>query len=161
MQEIQCTEVDPGSFFAGEFFARAFNDQLPNWGHHLICVYRKSQEHFVPLTYVNFAQKENVILVGGAVTNRRAFEYVEPVHAKQLRENGGAYFQLLKFGFKKFADRCDGYFGYTGDQRALEVDLAAGFEHTQHKHLIVNFHKPLSEAYKEDLIQRIFNIGPF
>lgn len=161
MQEIQCTEVDPGSFFAGGFFARAFNDQLPNWGHHLLCVYRKSQEHYVPLSYANFAQNENVILVGGAVTNGKAFEHVDPQHATRLREMGGPYLQLLRFGFAKFADQCDAYFGYTGDERALEVDLKAGFEHTRHQYLIVNFHKPLPDATKEELIQKVHAIGPF
>lgn len=161
MQEIQCTEVDPGAFFAGEFFTRAFSHQLPDWGHHLVCMYRKSAELFVPLTYVNFSQNDEVILVGGAVTNRKAFEHVDPAHAAQLREIGGAYFQLLKFGFSKFADQCDGYFGYTGDQRALEVDLAAGFEHTRHQYLIVNFHKPLPEARKDELIEKVSRLGPF
>ncbi|MDX1555098.1 MAG: hypothetical protein R3212_03635 [Xanthomonadales bacterium] len=161
MKQILCSEVESGEFFAGEFFSRAFGDTVPDWGHHLVCFYRGSQEHFVPLTYVNFAQHENVILVGGAVTNGRAFEHVDPEHARQLREIGGPYLQLLRFGFAKFADACDGYFGYTGDERALEVDLQAGFEPTPHQYLIVHFQKPHPEPFKAELIEKIHKLGAF
>ena len=116
---------------------------------------------FLPLCYVNFLEHENVILVGGAVTNGKAFKYVEPEHAYQIRADGGAYFQLLKYGFRTFADRCDAFFGYAGDKRAYEVDLEAGFIPTNHQYLIVNFHKPMNDVEKNALIEKIHAIGPF
>lgn len=161
MQNIQCTEVGNGSFFAGDFFRRAFRHDLPTWGHHLVCFYRMSPEQFVPLTYVNFTQHADVILVGGAVTNGRAFQHVDDDTRRAIREHGGAYFQLLKFGFTKFADSCEAFFGYAGDRRAYEVDILAGFEPTDHQYLIVHFHKQLPEPRKRQLIAEIHALGPF
>lgn len=161
MQEFLCTQVESGAFFADEMFRRAFDHDLPDWGHHLVLFYRKSPTHFIPLTYLNFAPHENVILVGGGVTNGRAFEHVEPTHARKLREMGGGLYLMLRYGFEKFADECDAYFGHAGDARALEVDLQAGFERTRHAYLLANFHKPLPEAYKEELIEKVNALGAF
>lgn len=161
MKETLATEVSSGSFFADDFFNSAFGENVPDWGHHLVLFYRVRPDFFVPLSYVNFLEHKTVILVGGAVTNRKAFEHVDPAFAAQLRAEGGAYFQLLKFGFSLFANRCDAFFGHAGDQRAYEVDIKAGFIPTEHEHLIVNFHKPLSAFKKRSLIRKIHAIGPF
>lgn len=161
MKNLLCTEVESGAFFADEMFERAFGDDMPDWGHHLVLFYRKSPSHFIPLTYLNFAPHENVILVGGGVTNGRAFEHVEPEHARELREMGGGLYLMLRYGFEKFADECDAFFGHAGDARALEVDLQAGFEKTRHQYLLVNFHKPLPDAYKKELIAKVHALGAF
>lgn len=161
MDYMLCTEVASGSFFADEMFERAFGDEMPDWGHHLVLFYRKSPTHFIPITYLNYAPYDNVILVGGGVTNGRAFEHVDPGHAQALRAAGGGLYLLLRFGFETFADECDAFFGHAGDERALEVDLQAGFERTRHEYLVANFHKPLPEACKQELIEKINALGAF
>ncbi len=161
MKETLCTEVSSGSYFADEFFMSAFGETVPEWGHHLVLFYRTKPDFFLPLSYVNFLEHKGVILVGGAVTAGKAFKHVDASHSAQIRAEGGAYFQLLKYGFKLFADRCDAFFGHAGDKRAYEVDLQAGFVPTAYEHLIVNFHKPTDSARKEVLIREIHAIGPF
>jgi hypothetical protein len=161
MEALLATEVSRGSFFADDFFYSAFGETVPEWGHHLVLFYRVKPGFFLPLCYVNFLEHSNVMLVGGAVTNRTGFVDVDPAHAAQLRAEGGAYYQLLKYGFGLFADRCDAFFGHAGDQRAYEVDLKAGFIPTEHEHLIVNFHKPMNIFKKKLLIKKIHAIGPF
>jgi hypothetical protein len=155
------TEVSSGAFFADDFFSRSFGENVPPYGHHIVCFYRKSPSHFLPLGYVNFLEYEEVILVGGAVTNGAAFKLVDESHAAQIREAGGVYYQLLVYSFKAFAERCEAYFGYVGDERAYEVDIQAGFEPTGHDRLIVNFHKPLETERKEALIAKMHAVGPF
>ena len=61
----------------------------------------------------------------------------------------------------RFAPRCEAFFGYCGDARAEEVDLANGFRKTGHPHLLVNFHKPLHEVMQRALIAKAAAIGPF
>lgn len=161
LNDTLITEVSSGAFFANPFFLKAFGENLPDWGHHLVFFYRVHAMHFLPLSYVNFLAHEEVMLVGGGVTNGEAFKLVEASHAAQMRAEGGLLFQLLRHGFTTFADRCDAFFGYTGDPRAYEVDLKAGFQPTQHPHLIVHFHKPLDAQRREELIQKIHGIGPF
>jgi len=161
MKELSFTEVSSGKDFADDFFLAAFGDHLPEWGHHLVCFYRMEPGVFLPLCYVNFLKYENVILVGGAVTNRAGFKHVDPAHAAQIRAEGGAYFKLLKYGFEAFADRCDAFFGRAGDSRAYKVDIQAGFIPTIHQYLIVKFQKPMNDDEKNALIEKINGIGPF
>jgi hypothetical protein len=155
------TEVASGAFFADDFFSRSFGENVPPYGHHIVCFYRKSPSHFLPLGYVNFLEYDEVILVGGGVTNGQAFKSVEESHAAEIRNAGGVLYQLLVNGFKTFENRCEAYFGYVGDERAYEVDIQAGFEPTGHDRLVVNFHKPLSVERKEALIAKMQAVGPF
>jgi hypothetical protein len=74
---------------------------------------------------------------------------------------GGTWFLILKYAFAHYADRCDAFFGHCGDERALEVALAAGFEQTEHQHLIVHWHKPLHEVVRRALVAKAHAIGPF
>jgi len=161
MGKIFCTEVSSGSCFAGEMFHAAFQDDLPAWGHHLLLMYRRDDGFFLPLTYLNFLEHENVMLVGGGVTSGKSFQHVDPEDARQIRAEGGGLYKLLRYGFETFADQCDAYFGHAGNPRAYEVDMKAGFVSTKYEHLIVNFHKPLDETVKESLIDRIHSIGSF
>jgi len=155
------SEVSSGAFFADDFFSRSFGENVPPYGHHIVCFYRKNPSHFLPLGYINFLEYDEVILVGGGVTNGAAFKLVDENHAAEIRETGGVLYQLLVYGFKAFADRCEAYFGYVGDPRAYEVDIQAGFEPTGHDRLVVNFHKSLSAERKAALIAKMHAVGPF
>ena len=161
MSKSQIIEVSNGSFFAGDFFRQSFGDDLPDWGHHLVFMYRKNPGQFIPLGYLNLLPHESVILVGGGVTNGKAFSEVDATDALQIRQDGGVLFQLLRYGFETFADQCDAFFGHAGNERALEVDLKAGFELTKYENLIVNFHKPLDPVDKNRLIENMFSFGSF
>ena len=161
MNNTLVTEIPSGSFFADDFFCRSFGENVPPYGHHIVFLYRKNPEHFLPLGCVNFLEYDEVILVGGAVTNGRAFKYVDEQDSAQIRQDGGVYYQLLKYSFKTFADHCEAFFGYVGDDRAYEVDIQAGFEPTPHERLIVNFHKSMDLEKKEALIAKMHAVGPF
>jgi hypothetical protein len=81
--------------------------------------------------------------------------------AEEISASGGIYYHVLKFAFDHFKDQCEAYFGHAGDQRAYDVDIQAGFEPTEHEHLIAHFHKPISDERKAFLIEKIHSIGPF
>jgi len=158
---VRIAEVSDGRFFAGSMFQLAFGHELPDFGHHLVCFYPTSPQEFVPLGYLNFLGHASVMLVGGGVTSGTAFRHVSDEHSALIRSGGGVLFHLLRFGFRRFADQAEAYFGYAGDARAREVDLQAGFEPTGHEYLLAHFHRPLSEARKRELIEEVLRIGPF
>jgi len=160
-ENLLITKVDDGPFFVDELFQRKFAHTAPDHGISVVCFYRNSWDHFLPVCYTNFWPYEEVILVGGAMTDGRAFGYMTNDLPARIKASGGIYYHVLKFAFDRFKDQCEAYFGHAGDQRAYDVDIQAGFEPTGHQHLIAHFHKPLPMERKQFLIEKIHGIGPF
>ena len=48
-----------------------------------------------------------------------------------------------------------------GVSRGLSADLRTGFVDTDREHLMVIWRKPLSDAAKEDLVERVAKLGAF
>ncbi len=160
-ENLLITTVDDGPFFIDELFQRKFAHPAPYHGISVICFYRKSWDHFLPVCYTNFLPYEEVILVGGAMTDGRAFGHMSGDLPSEIKASGGIYYHLLKYAFDKFRNQCEAYFGHAGDQRAYDVDMEAGFEPTKHQHLIAHFHKPLTTERKNYLTEKIHSLGPF
>ncbi len=160
-KNLLITTVNDGPFFIDDLFQRKFAHPAPDYGHPVICFYRKSRNHFIPVSYVSFIPYDEVILVGGGMTDGQAFALMTGSLAEEIKQSGGIFYHVLKFAFDHFKDQCEAYFGYTGDQRALEVDMRAGFEPTKHQHLIAHFHQPITKERKNFLIEKIHGIGPF
>ena len=158
-ENLLITTVDDGPFFINDLFQRKFAHPAPDHGLSVICFYRSSWDHFLPVCYINFLPYEEVILAGGAITDGRAFGYMTGDLSEKIRASGGIYCHVLKFAFDKFKDQCEAYFGHAGDQR--DADIRAGFESTEHQHLIAHFHKPITTERKYYLIEKIHSIGPF
>jgi hypothetical protein len=159
--DLLITPVRNAPFFIDDLFRRKFADPAPEYGHGVICFYRKAWNHFVPLCFTNFLPYDEVILVGGAMTDGAVFDLMPPETREIIRQSGGVYFHVLKFAFDFYQNDCEAFFGHAGDQRAYEVDIHAGFEPTPYRHLIVNFHKPISSERKQYLIEKIHALGPF
>ena len=158
---IIVTEVADGAFFAAPIFRRKFNEDPPSFPHHLVTFYRESELSHVPLSYVHFRAFDEVMLVGGGCTDGRGFARMSEAEREHVRAGGGLLLHALRYGFTRFADRCEAYFGYCGDARAYEVDMAAGFVPTQHHFLIAHWHRDLPAARREELIAKVHAIGPF
>ncbi len=148
-------------FFVDALFRKKFGDPAPEYGHAVVCFYRHDWHQFMPLCYTSFLPYEEVILVGGAMTDGAVFRLMSEETRAAIKAQGGAYFQVLKFAFDYYRDDCEAFFGHAGDKRAYEIDLRAGFVPTPHEHLIVNFHKPLTLSRKDALIAKIHALGPF
>ena len=160
-EDISITTVDDGPFFINELFQRKFAHPAPGHGYSVVCFYRKDWRHFLPVCYVNFTQYDEVMLGGGAVTDAFAFRNMPKSLIAEVKLAGGIYLHMLKFCIHRFRDQCEGYFGYTADKLALEVDIKAGFEATKYEHLIAHFHKPISLERKNLLIDKVNAVGPF
>ena len=160
-ESLLITIVDDAPFFVDELFQRKFAHTAPNHGVSLICFYRKSWDHFLPVCYANLLPHEEVVLVGGAMTDGRAFRHMPGELSENIRRTGGIYQHVIKFAFEHFKDQCEAFFALVEDERSMVVNLEAGFEPTRYQHLIAHFHKPLTTERKNFLIEKIHGIGPF
>jgi hypothetical protein len=158
---LAISELDDASPFFGELFRRKFGDPIPAVRHHVGLFYRDDGGAFVPMTYVHFMAYGELLLVGGGCTDGRAFARMSEAERAEVNASGGGLLHALRYGFERFADMCEAYFGYCGDPRAYEVDMAAGFVPTQHDKLIARWHRPLDASRRENLIAKAHAIGPF
>jgi len=154
-------EVSDGRFLAGEIFQRKLGGTLPDYGRHLVAVYRHDPLRFAPLGYLNILGHRSVALVGGGSVDGRAFADIPAPECRDIREKGGVLFCLLRYAFTEMADDFEAFFGYCGDARAEEVDLQAGFRHTRHPKLLANYHRPLDAERRDRLLDDVFALGPF
>jgi len=160
-EDVLITEVVDGPFFVDDLFRRKFGHPAPEYGRHLVCFYRQSSDCHIPLCYVHYSPYEGVLLVGGGMTDGRVFQHMPAQLSQNISDSGGIFYYVLMFGWTHFAEDCEAFFGYAGDPRAYEVDIAAGFEPTQHQYLIAHFHIAITEERKEALISKIHAIGTF
>jgi hypothetical protein len=154
------TEVADGPAVAGHIFARKFGEPLTTLPHHLVGFLRGG-DTLVPATYLHLWLRDDVGLVGGVCTDGRAFAHLDDAQRARIRAAGGVYLQVVRDCFRRFAERCDAYFGLVGDPRSWEVNLQAGFEPTGHDKLIAHWHKPLPAARRAELIERVRGFGAF
>lgn len=155
------SEIDDPQPIAGELFQRKFGHPIPDWKHDVVAFVRRADGLLAPMSYAKFMPFGSVILVGGCCTDGRAFSHLDDAQKAALTASGGSMAQLLRFGFTRFADSCDAYFGYCGDERAWEVDLSAGFEPAGHDKLLVHWHKPINAQLKRGLVAMAQALGPF
>ncbi|MGA8276999.1 MAG: hypothetical protein WB784_02215 [Rhodanobacteraceae bacterium] len=158
---IVVTEVDAGATFAEAIFQRKYRQSVPDFPHHIVALYRDREGRFVQASYVHFNPVGDIWLVGGGCTDGRAFATMNEQQRAAVTAAGGLLLQTLRFGFDKFADRCDAFFGYCGDPRAWEVDLAAGFIPTAHDKLLVKWPRPLGDSRRQEMTARAHALGPF
>lgn len=160
-EDVLITPVNNAPFFVDGMFRKAYNHASPDFGLPLVCFYRKSWDHFVPLAFTLFWPHEEVMLNGGSVTNGSGFQHVPEHISRSIRESEGLFFHILRYGFDCFKDDCEAFFATCGDPRAWEVSMKAGFSPTQYKHLIANFHKPITDQRKQFLTDKVHQLGSF
>jgi hypothetical protein len=155
------TVVDDAAADFGALFERKFGHALPEWPHHMVSYYRRADGALVPLSYSKFFRFQNVMLVGGCCTDGRAYAAMTDAHRDALAASGGSMVHVLRHGFLRFAGECEAYFGYCGDPRAWDVDIAAGFEPAGPAKLLAHWHKPIDATGKRALVAMVDAIGPF
>ena len=155
------SQIDDPQPIIGDLFQRKFGHPIPDWKHDVVAFVRKHDGTLAPISYAKFMPFGSVMLVGGCATDGRAFAHLDDAQRTALAASGGAMTQLLRYGFARFADSCDAYFGYCGDARAWEVDLSAGFEPTGHDKLLAHWHKPINDQLKRGLVAMAQALGPF
>jgi hypothetical protein len=155
------TEVADGPAAAGALFRRKFAQEMPDFEHHVVASARTADGPGETLSYLHLWLRDDVCLVGGGCTDGQAIARLPAADRARIRAANGLLLRTLRFSFARYADRCEAFFGYCGDARALAVDLAAGFVPTPHDHLLVHWHRPLAQARRGELVERVRGFGPF
>lgn len=158
---LTITELDSSRAQIASLFARKFGDPPPDIEHHLAALYTPPDGSMRLLCYSHMRPFGDIFLSGGSCSDGDVIRMMNEDQREALRAAGGAWHWVLKYAFAKFADRCDAFFGYSGDARALEVCRSVDFLPTEHAHLIVHWHKPLPDAFKRALTAKAHALGPF
>ncbi len=152
--------VDNGKFFINDMFQRKYRQNAPDVTNHLIAFYNTNNV-FLPVSYLSFLPHDNVLLVGGGMTDGRAIRQMSSDEQETIANNDGILYFMLKYGFEYFGSQCEAFFGYVNDPRAYKIDIKAGFEQTQYPYLVAHYHTPTSRQCKDSLEKKIHDIGPF
>jgi hypothetical protein len=155
------TVLDDAEPFFGGLFRRKFGHPAPAYPCHLGVFYRAPEGGFLPLSYLHFLPFGDIMLVGGLCTDGQVFARMSAEQRGQIDAAGGVMVHALRHAFERLADQCDAFFGYCGDARALQVDMQAGFEATEHDKLIARWHKPLDPVRRRSLVAKAHAIGAF
>lgn len=158
---IQFAHLDQADLVAGELFQRKFGDPLPDVPHHVVALYQKAPQQLITLSYLHLRPFGDIALIGGACTDGQAFAHMPEAHRALFTPDNSPYLHLLRYAFRTFTDHFDAFFGYCNDPRAEAVDLCAGFEKTEHPHLLAHWHKPLHPVFQRALLAKAHAIGPF
>ena len=155
---LEIAEIDDAESFAGTLFKRSFNASIPDFPRHYIATYRATTAKVVG--YVHFTKAAEIYLGGGMCIDALYYRHMEPTHRRNIASSGGIAEVMLKECFADLNDR-DAVFGYSGDLKAMKVDLRAGFEPTHHPFLIVHWQGTLTDARKNHLIAEAHAVGLF
>lgn len=157
---IDLLEVADAEPLAGALFQRSFHATIPDFPKHFVLLASEPSGRSLTLGYVHFTHTGDMYLGGGMCVNVRALRLL-PKHLRtQLNEQGGVAFTMLSEAVRQLDD-CAAVFGYVGHKGAYKIDLAVGFEQTQHPHLIVYWKKPLTEQQQQDIIEQAHQCGAF
>lgn len=158
---ITVTEVSDGDFFAGELFQRKYNQELPAFGRHIVAFYREGNGSYQTLSYLHFWHQQRIGLIGGGCTDGKVMRSMPAERAHIVNEQGGLLRQTLLYAFTHFHTDIDAFFGHAGDQRAREVDLAAGFLETTDEHLLIRPVRTLATDDESALFAQAMALGNF
>lgn len=163
MSSLILEEIDHFETIVGPLFRRKFGTDGPpdNWPHHLCAFAQVAPGQLALLGYVHFGTFGDTCLVGGMCTNGDALRQLPDALRDEFKAAGGVAVQMLRFGFQRFANQFAGFFGIVGDPRALEVDLAAGFELTEHHQLVRFLPRPLPPDHVRALTAKVLALGSF
>lgn len=154
------SEID-SALPAADLFRRKFEHPPPQHPHHVAAFHCAADGSLTLGCYVHFWSFGDILLGGGACVDDRVLRRLTPDQRAGLREHGGLYRLVLDHAVQRFAPHHAAIFGYCGDRRAREVDLAAGFSATAHDKLLVYWTRELHPVHQQALIAKAHALGPF
>jgi hypothetical protein len=158
------TEIDDASHLVSTLFQRKFGHAPPNFSHHFVAIYCGANNHEqtgTVLAYTHMLPYKGSMLSGGSCTNGDALRRMSSAEQALVAQNGGVWRDLVRHAFAKYEPHCDAFFGHCGDARAMQVCLDVGFVRLPDEHLIARWHKPLSDARREELLANVRALGAF
>lgn len=161
MSSIEVRDVADGAQLARDLFQHRYRQDPPAEPHHVIAFHRLPTGVRIPVCYVHFTPFGDALLGGGACVDDREMRKMDASTRAAVRARGGLYRMTLDWALGHFASSYAAIFGYCGDRLAERIDLAAGFERTEHRHLLVRWMRAVEAEERARLIARVNAIGPF
>ena len=154
-------EVDDGKPFADPIFERRYRATAPDFPIHILAFYLAPDGQELPVCYIHFTEKGEILLGGGACVDDRGLRRMSPEARLAVRKTGGLYQHVLSWSLCHLSSRCKAIFGFCGDALAERADLAVGFRRTAHSKLLVHFSQEFDESERLRLIAEAHSVGPF
>jgi hypothetical protein len=158
---LTITEIDHPRLWSRDLFVRKYGEDPPDTPHHIVAIYHQADASSRVIGYTHMHPFGDVYLSGGSCADGDNIRRMEAEHSSALRSSGGVLLWMLRYAMLRYADRCDAFFGYSGDARAYEVCLDAGFIPTGHQHLLVRWHKELHPHIQRALVAKVHALGSF
>lgn len=158
---ITVAEVDDGPGLAGALFERAYRANAPEFPHHIVAFYRRTDGGQVPVSYVHFTDCGDIFLAGGAATDGALLRSMTAEQQAMLRDYGGLMLATLRHGFALYGPRCEAVFTCCGDPRALATTPKVGFVETGVQYLLVNWLRTTDPKRQREMVAKARNFMPF
>lgn len=155
------SEIDHTRLVVDDLFRRKFGDPPPGHPHHLAAFHRRQDGSLRLLSYSHMHPFGDIFLSGGACTDGDAVRAMPEAKREALSAAGGARHWVLAYALRRFADRCDAFFAYSGHPRARQICESLGFVDTGQPYLLARWHKPLHENVRRSLLAKARALGPF
>jgi len=151
-------EVGDATSRAGTLFKETFSAVIPRTPRHFILV-STGDDRSRAFAYVHYARCGSAWLAGGLVSDAMRFRGLDRESADAVREEGGFAEWLMRASCAVLSGSA--IFARIGDRRSETVNSRVGFQPTRHPHLWVIWKRPLSDAEKERVLDRVLAVGPF
>lgn len=158
---IIITEVDRGPAFADAIFLRKYRANAPDFRHHVVAFWKRSDGSFMPVSYVHFTDWNDIMAIGGACTDGAILRTMSDAEQAAIHAAGGINLAVTRYSLDRFGPRCDAVFGNCGDERSWGILSSLGFERVREPHLIARWSRPLDEVRKRELIEKANAYAPF
>jgi len=159
---LRTWEVNDARVLAGDLFKRCFGHGIPDYPRHFVLVYSPpaGTGELAVVAYVHQTPYGDVHLGGGMCVDERAYRRMPRPLFAQVREQGGLATIVTRDSVAMLGDSLAS-FGHVGESRARAADLRTGYVDTGLPHLMVMWRKPLDDAQKARIIDRVDAHGPF
>ena len=162
LEEFLCIDiVESGKFFADELFRRKFGHSPPDFGRHIVLFYRDANLALHVASYLHLWTTGTIGLIGGGCTDGRTIRLMSESERLAIDNAGGLLLQTLRYAFDRHEEGLQAFFGHCGNDRALAVDLRAGFLRTEDPNLLVRWNRDLSESTRATLFEQALALGSF
>jgi hypothetical protein len=155
VEEVDQVEAER---LAASLFRKSFGDALPSFPRHFVL--QAPDAVTDALGYVHFTAFGNAYLGGGLCVDAVAFRRLDALLRAAIRHHGGLGEILMRRALGRLSG-ASAVFGFVGDRRSLDLNLRIGFEQADCQHIIVRWLRPLPEAERRALLEKVVSYGPF
>ena len=161
---LRTWEVNDARVLAGDLFRKSFGHPVPDYPRHFVLVFSPedgSGEPPMVVAYVHQLMGEGYALGGGMCVDERAYRRFPRWLFRQVRDEGGLATIVTRDSVAMLGDDCVAAFGHVGEPRARQADLRTGYVDAGPPHLMVIWRRPLDEARKAALVEKVAALGAF